>query len=176
LQESTLGVKLLLPVDEYQKNLRAVKYAIMFIAMTFFAFTIIDALCASPFHPIQYTLVGLALILFFVLLLSMSEYLSFNISYLLASISINLVICMYTRGVTRGWEITITIASILTVLYAFLFVLLQVEDYALMLGSMGLLVSLTLVMYLTRGIDWFGTGVPKDRESEPICRTEPCPE
>lgn len=65
LQESSLGVKLPLPVDEYQKNLQAVKYAIMFIAMTFLAFTIIDILCASPFHPIQYTLVGLALILFF---------------------------------------------------------------------------------------------------------------
>lgn len=160
LGSSSFGVKLLMPVDEYLKNTRAVKYAIMFIALTFLAFAIVDILCASPFHPIHYTLVGLALILFFVLLLSLSEHLSFNVAYGAAAMSVLLTISLYTRGVSRRWSVTASIATVLVVLYTFLFILLQLEDYALLLGSAGLSVSLATVMYLTRRIDWFGVGTP----------------
>ena len=156
LNDSSFGVMLHLPVDGYQKCARVVKYSIMFIALTFLAFTVIDVLNESPFHPIHYLLVGLALILFFGLLLSLSEHLSFNGSYLIASIPIVALITAYTRGVTRSWKVAGVIATILTVLYTFMFVLLQLEDYALLLGSVGLFVSLALVMHLTRGIDWFG--------------------
>lgn len=162
LDNSSFGVRLILPVDEYQKSSRAVKYAIMFIALTFLAFTIIDVLTQSPFHPIHYTLVGFALILFFVLLLSMSEHLSFNISYFIAGIAVILIISLYTQGVTRRWELAAAIAGTLAALYGFLFVLLQLEDYALLLGSMGLSISLALVMYLTRRIDWFGVEMLKE--------------
>lgn len=158
LSDSSFGVMLFLPLDEYQKNERVVKYAIMFIALTFLAFTIIDVLNRSPFHPVHYLLVGLALILFFVLLLSLSEHLSFDLAYFVASIPVIVLISSYTRGVTRNWRLAGAVAAILTALYAFLFVLLQLEDYALLLGSVGLLLSLSLVMYLTRGIDWFGVG------------------
>lgn len=158
LQASSFGVKLLLPVGEYQKNIRAVKYAVMFIALTFLAFFVIDVLSGSPLHPIHYTLVGLALVLFFVLLLSVSEHLSFDIAYLIASVAVVLLITMYTRGVTDRWDMAAVVAGILIILYGLLFILLQLEDYALLLGSVSLFASLTSVMYLTRRIDWFRLG------------------
>jgi inner membrane protein len=165
LQASSFGVKLLLPVDEYQKNLRAVKYAVMFIGLTFLAFFIIDVLSRSPFHPIHYTLVGFALILFFILLLSISEHISFNSAYLIASLPVILLISMYTRGVTGLWRVTGMVGGILALLYGLLFVLLQLEDYSLLLGSVSLFASLATVMYLTRRIDWFGLGRPKEDEA-----------
>lgn len=164
LQASSFGVKLLLPVDEYQKNLRAEKYAIMFIGLTFLAFFVIDVLVRSPFHPIHYTLVGFALILFFVLLLSISEHISFNTAYPIASLPVILLISMYTLGITGNWRLTAVVAGILTILYGLLFVLLQLEDYALLLGSISLFASLATVMYLTRRIDWFGLGRLKGNE------------
>lgn len=166
LEGSAFGVRLLLQVDEYQKNWRAIRYAIMFIALTFLTFGMIDVLNRSPFHPIHYTLVGLALILFFVLLLSVSEYQSFNTSYSIACLPTILLITAYTRGVTRSWGVTAVIAGVLAVLYGFLFALLQLEDYALLLGSVALFLSLALVMYLTRRIDWFGIGTRKATDAE----------
>lgn len=162
LTETSFGVRLLLPVDEYQKNSRSVKYAIMFIALTFLTFCMVDVLSTSPFHPIHYTLVGFALILFFVLLLSISEHLAFNYAYLVASVPVILLISLYTRGVTRGWKATGAIGTVLVILYAFLFILLQLSDYSLLLGSLGLFAGLSLVMYLTRSIDWFGMGIKED--------------
>lgn len=162
LQNSAFGVKLLLPVDEYQKNARAVKYALMFIALTFLAFTITDVLSRSPFHPVHYTLVGLALVLFFVLLLSISEHLAFNLAYLIAGIPTILLISMYARWITGKWTITGAITGTLSILYLFLFVVLQLEDYALLMGSVGLFIALSMVMYLTRLIDWFAVGPPEE--------------
>ena len=158
LTSSSFGVKLLLPVDEYQKNFRALKYAIMFIALTFLAFFVLDILAKSPFHPVQYTLVGFGLVLFYVLLLSISEYLPFDVSYWIASVAISLLVTLYTRGATGRFSAAAIIGGCLLVLYGFLFVLLQLEDYALLLGSIGLFAVLALVMYLTRRIDWYGMG------------------
>jgi len=170
LQTPSFGVKLLLPVDEYQKNLRAVKYAVMFIGLTFLAFFVIDILSRSPFHPIHYTLVGFALILFFVLLLSISEHITFNSAYMIASLPVILLISMYTRGITGRWPLTAMVTGILAILYGLLFMLLQLEDYALLLGSISLFVSLAAVMYLTRRIDWFGLG--KMKGSETACSSD----
>ena len=158
LTSSSFGFRLLLPVDEYQKNFRALKYAIMFIALTFLAFFVLDVMAKSPFHPVQYALVGFALVLFYVLLLSLSEYLTFDVSYWIASLAISLLVTLYTRGATRKLSAAGLIGGCLLALYAFLFVLLQLEDYALLLGSIGLFAILALVMYLTRRIDWFGMG------------------
>ncbi len=176
LQDSSFGVKLLLPVDEYQKNARAVKYAIMFIALTFLAFTVTDVLSRSPFHPIHYSLVGLALILFFVLLLSISEHLGFNLAYVIAGIPSILLISMYTRWITGKWRITGAIAGTLSVLYLFLFVVLQLEDYALLMGSVGLFTALSTVMYLTRRIDWFAAGTSGKSAGDLNCLPGPCAE
>ncbi len=152
---STFGVSLLLPVDEYQKTMRTAKYAIMFIALTFLSFFMIELLGKKVIHPIQYLLIGFALLVFYTLLLSLSEYLSFKYSYLIASIGILLLITAYTKNVLSDKLQTVVIATVLVVLYGYLYIILQLQDYALLMGSLGLFVILSIVMYLTRKIDWF---------------------
>jgi inner membrane protein len=154
----TVGVQLFQVVDEYRKSARAVKYAILFVALTFLAFTVVDVLTRTPFHPVHYALVGLALVLFYLLLLSLSEYVVFHAAYGAASLATILLITLYVRGVVRRWGVAGAVAAVLAVLYAFLLVLLQMEDYALLLGSGLLFASLALVMHLTRRIDWFDLG------------------
>ncbi|MDZ7268694.1 MAG: cell envelope integrity protein CreD [candidate division KSB1 bacterium] len=158
LAASAFGVRLLLPIDEYQKTTRSAKYAIMFIALTFLAFFMTEILNRRILHPIQYLLVGFALLVFYTLLLSLSEYLPFNRSYLIASAAVVILISAYTRGMMQSNAIALLIGGILVLLYGFLFVILQLQDYALLLGSIGLFVILALVMYLTRKIDWFNVG------------------
>lgn len=158
LGDFKFGVKLLLPVDEYQKITRSVKYALMFISLTFLAFFLAEMFSGRAIHPIQYVLIGLAMTLFYVVLLSLSEHISFNISYAIASIATIVLVAGYAKGVLKVLKASILIGSVLTALYIFLFVTLQLEDYALLLGSVGLFVILAIVMYLTRGFDWFAMG------------------
>jgi len=153
--ESSFGTSLYLPVDEYQKTSRSVKYALLFIALTFVAFFLSELIVKTAFHPIQYTLIGFALILFYVLLLSLSEHMRFNLAYLIASIGVVLLVTVYALWISAKRQISIVVFFVLAALYAFLFVTLQLQDYALLLGSVGLFAVLSIVMYLTRSIDWF---------------------
>jgi len=158
IMESSFGVELLLPIDEYQKTMRTAKYAIMFIALTFLAFFLTEVLNKKVIHPIQYILIGLALILFYTLLLSFSEHIKFNSAYLLSSFAIIALVTAYTKSVLSNKLATAIIAGILIVLYGFLYIILQLQDYALLLGSVGLFIILAIVMYVTRKIDWFAIG------------------
>lgn len=155
IQDSSFGVKLLMAVDEYQKTMRTAKYAIMFIVLTFVAFFLIEIRSTRVLHPINYLLIGLALIVFYTLLLSISEHMVFRYAYLIASAGIVLMIVVYARSLLSSNSLSALIAGILIVLYGFLYVILQLQDYALLLGSIGLFLVLALVMYLTRRIDWF---------------------
>lgn len=155
IQSSAFGAALLLPVDEYQKSERTSKYASMFIILTFLSFFIIELLNKKLLHPIQYLLVGIALVLFYTLLLAFSEHVSFNNAYLIASVSIILLITGYTRSILSSKLLTLLIALILTVFYTFFFIILQLQDYSLLIGSIGLFIILAVFMYLTRKIDWY---------------------
>jgi len=163
LSSSAFGVRLMVPIDEYQKNSRAAKYAIMFIALMFLAFGMTDVLARVAFHPIHYALVTLALILFYVLLLSFSEQIGFNSAYWVACGAIVALVLVYLYGTVGRAGVTAALGGLLAVQYIFLFVLMQLEDYALLVGSLGLFVMLALVMWLTRKIDWFSVGGPPDR-------------
>jgi inner membrane protein len=156
--ESMFGTRLLSAIDEYQKTTRTAKYAIMFIALTFLSFFMAEVLTGRVIHPIQYVLIGLALVIFYTLLLSISEQVPFNAAYIVSSVAVILLITGYTRSVLANMRATLIILGILTILYGFLFVILQLQDYALLLGSIGLFIILAVVMYLTRTIDWFGIG------------------
>jgi len=158
VDHSAFGVKLLQPVDEYQKVNRAVKYAIMFIVLTFMAFFLTEIFSMAAIHPVQYTLIGLAIVLFYIILLSLSEHIPFNVSYVIASVGVILLISAYAKSVLKTKRAAAVIGGILAALYLFLFVTLQLEDYALLLGSIGLFVILAVVMFLTRRIDWFDIG------------------
>ncbi|MCK8490364.1 cell envelope integrity protein CreD [Spirosoma sp. RP8] len=149
------GVKLLVPIDEYQKTTRSAKYGILFIFLTFVSFFFIEILDRRRIHPMQYLLVGFAICLFYVLLLSISEHISFDWAYLISSGVILTLVTFYVRYVFRNLRLTILFSAILTLLYGFFYSLLQLEDYSLLLGSAGLLLILATTMYLTRHVDWY---------------------
>jgi inner membrane protein len=154
-ENGSFGVKLLLPINEYQKTMRSAKYAGMFILITFTAFFFIEILNRRKLHPIQYLLVGFAVCLFYVLLLSISEHLSFQWAYLIGCITILSLVSFYTKSVFNNTRLTLIFNGILILLYAFFYSLLQMEDYSLLLGSLGLVLILGVIMYLTRNIDWY---------------------
>jgi inner membrane protein len=155
VSNSTFGVDLLLGVDEYQKTIRTAKYAIMFISLTFLTFFMIELLGKKIIHPLQYLLIGFALLIFYTLLLSISEYVVFSFAYIIASTAIISLITIYSYSVLSDILKTGVISGVLIILYGYLYILLQLQDFALLLGSIGLFVVLSVVMYLTRNINWF---------------------
>lgn len=158
---SAFGVELLVPVDGYQKTERASKYGVLFLLLTFLTFFLYEQFNPFTLHPVQYLLVGSALCLFYLLLLSISEHAPFGLAYLAASSATVLLIGGYSMAILRGALRALLMTVVLGALYGYLYVLLQLEDYALLLGSVGLFVILALVMYLTRKIDWSGRMVTK---------------
>jgi inner membrane protein len=157
LDESSFGLSLLFPTDEYQKSTRSVKYAILFIALTFLIFVLIEVINHRKVHPVQYLLVSFGLLIFYTLLISLSEHLGFNLAYLVSGISVVGLITIYTYSIFKKVSLTVLMGSSLTALYIFLFVILQLQDFALLIGSIGLFVILGLVMLLTRKISWYRT-------------------
>jgi inner membrane protein len=151
---SAFGVDLFLPVDSYQKTERSVKYGVLFLILTFLTFFLYEVFSGVPLHPMQYFLVGSALCVFYLLLLSISEHAPFGLSYLVAATATVLLIGGYSAAVLHGRLRALLMTVVLGVLYGYLYVLLQLEDYALLLGSVGLFAILALVMFLTRKIDW----------------------
>lgn len=156
VQSAAFGVRLLVPVDQYQKTLRAAKYAILTIALTFLVFFFAEIQQRTRVHPFQYLLVGLALCLFYVLLLAFAEHMLFNLAYGLAGTGVIALVALYTRSALGTVQLAGLVGGLLVVVYGFIFVLLQLEDYALLVGSLGLFVALALTMYLSRHIDWYG--------------------
>lgn len=156
ISEAAFGVNLLIPVDHYQKSMRSAKYAIMFILLTFLVFLFTEILNGFRIHPVQYLLVGLALIIFYTLLLSISEQLGFTMAYLISSAAIILLISLYSKTIFKENRLMALLAGILIILYGFLFVILRSEDYALLIGSIGLFIVLCVIMYLSRKIKWYG--------------------
>lgn len=155
MDAGSFGLRLTLPIDEYQKTMRSAKYAGYFIVLTFLTFFFIEVLNHRRLHPIQYLLIGAAIVLFYVLLLSLSEHMAFNSAYLLSGLLIISLITAYSFFSLRNLRLTLLVAVVLTIFYGFFYSVLQLQDYALLLGSFGLLLTLALVMYLTRHIDWY---------------------
>jgi len=159
MQHSVFGVDLVNTADDYQKTIRSVKYAILTIGLTFLVFFLIEIINKKKIHPFQYSLVGLALCLFYVLLLSLSEHIDFNLAYLISAAVVIAMITLYSLAVFKIKKLSAVLMLILSILYGYLFVTLQASDYALLLGSAGLVIMLSLTMYLTRNINWYTTEV-----------------
>lgn len=152
---SAIGVSLIQPVDIYQQGERAVKYAALFIVMTFVVFFLWEIVRSRLLHPIQYAFVGFAMCVFYLLLLSLSEHLRFDVAYASAAGATTLLIAVYSIYVLGGIREGTLMGLLLVVLYGFLYLLLQLEDYALLAGSIGLFAMLALLMYSTRRINWY---------------------
>ncbi|WP_054719935.1 cell envelope integrity protein CreD [Marinifilum fragile] len=155
MQESSFGVDLIMPLDDYQKATRSAKYAAMTISLIFLVFFLVEILNGKKIHPFQYTLVGLALCLFYVLLISISEHTNFNIAYLISAGVSSLLISLYSTSVFKSLKFTAILSSTILGIYTFLFVTLQLADYALLMGSIGLTVILAITMFFTRNINWY---------------------
>ncbi|MDR0834480.1 MAG: cell envelope integrity protein CreD [Candidatus Symbiothrix sp.] len=155
LDDTSFGVNLVDMVDHYQQNMRSAKYALMFIVLTFVAFFFVEVLTKKRIHPIQYLLVGIALILFYSLLLSLSEQINFAVAYLISSIATIALITGYASGIFKNKKQTGILALILSILYLFLYVVLQLEDVALLIGSVGLFIILGIIMYFSQKIKWY---------------------
>jgi len=154
LSSAAFGVNLLVPVDSYQQTTRSVKYAILIILLTFTAFFLIEWIDSRPIHSLQYLLVGFALCLFYTLLLSLSEYTGFNTAYGIASLATIGLITWYVGSMLRSSRLSLLIVLLLAIQYGFIFTLIQLQDYALLMGSIGLFLTLALVMYFSRRIKW----------------------
>lgn len=158
LSALAMGVRLIQPVDEYQQAERAMKYAILFVLLTFSGFFLFEMLKKLPIHPMQYALVGAALATFYLLLIALSEHLAFVYAYLAASAACVALMGFYLSAVLQRWQRGAAFAALLSLLYATLYALLQSEDNALMLGSLLVFAGLAAVMVLTRRLDWAKVG------------------
>jgi len=154
LNEYAFGVNFMIPVDEYQKSERATKYGILVIGLTFLIFFLIQTLSKIAIHPFQYLMIGLGLVMFYTLLISISEHSSFLTAYLIAGVAIVIMISLYSRSILKGWKFPLFIAISLLALHTFIYIIIQLESYALLVGSIGLFIILGAVMYVSRKIDW----------------------
>ena len=153
---STLGVNFLIMVDAYQQTTRTLKYAILFLLLTFMVFFFAETISKQRIHPIQYLMVGCSLILFYLLLLSISEHIGFGWSYLVAATGIILQISLYCYSILKTRKFALQVGGMLAGLYAFLYILLRLEDSALLVGSISLFVLLGIAMYIIRNVNWYG--------------------
>ncbi len=154
LSAASFGVSLFLPADDYQKTERSVKYALLFILLTTLTFFLIELVSPVRLYAMHYLLVGFALVLFYLLLLALSEHLGFGLAYALAAAGCSGLIAGYAKSLLRSASWAGLLLACLATLYGYLYLLLQAEDYALLMGAIGLFAILGLVMFLTRRLDW----------------------
>ena len=162
--DTVMGIKLLQGQDHYSKTDRSIKYALLIITLTFVVYIFIELLQKKRIHAAQYILVGAALLIFYTLLLSISEYTGFDIAYAIAASAVILQISIYTGMVFRSAKTGIVFGTLITALYIFIFSLIQLEDYALLAGSVGLFLILSLVMFFARKISWTRNGTETQLE------------
>ena len=164
---SRFGVELVNPVDHYRMAERSVKYAGLFILLTFATLWLIEVLAGVRVHPIQYLLLGGALCLFYLLELSLSEHLGFPLAYTVASFSVVALVAGYSVVVLHHIRRALFVIAVVSLLYAYLYILLMNEDYALLIGSVGLFLILAAIMYATRRVDWYAVGTRSPAPLDP---------
>ena len=158
IEKSRFGVELANPVDPYRMADRSVKYAALFILLTFTLIWLVEVLAAVRVHPIQYLMIGAALCIFYLLELSLSEHITFPVAYVTATLAIVAMVAAYSRVVLRETGRALAVGAGVAALYGYLYVLLTNEDFALLIGSVGLFVVLGGIMILTRRVNWYSAG------------------
>ncbi len=159
-QQMSFGVDFYQPVSLYRLSLRAAKYAVLFIGLTFVAYFLFEVMAGLRLHPLQYLLVGFANALFYLLLLSLAEHIGFGWAYLASSGASISLVAGYSVAILGRESRGLLMAIILAGLYSFLYMTLKAETYALLAGALGLWITLAIIMFLTRRIDWYAQGGP----------------
>jgi inner membrane protein len=152
---SWFGVGFLSGIDSYRNVERAIKYGILFVVLVFATFFLFEVLAGLRLHPFQYALVGAALSLFYLGLLSLSEFLAFGTAYATAAVTTAALIWFYTLKVLQSGRRSAWIVALLLGIYGFLYVTLQLQDYSLLFGTAGLFLVLGALIVVTRNIDWY---------------------
>jgi inner membrane protein len=155
LQGSDFGVKLLIPVDQYQKSTRTSKYAQLIIILTFVALFLVEITRKIRIHPFQYILIGAALIIYYSLLLSISEQLGYNAAYWIAASATVILISLYSTTFLKNTSLVILLSSLMTVFYTFIFVIILQQDLSLLIGSIGLFIVVAALMFFSRSVKWY---------------------
>jgi len=155
LQLSNLGVNFLIMVDSYQQTTRALKYSVLFLLLTFMTFFFAEIITRQRIHLVQYLMVGCGLLVFYLLLLSISEHMAFSWSYLIAAIGVILQISLYCFSILKTRKFALQVGALLSFLYIFLYVLLRLQDSALLIGSISLFILLSVAMYIIRNVNWY---------------------
>lgn len=162
IASANFGVSLYQPVDNYQQNERSAKYAVLILFLTFISFFFIEILNKKRIHPIQYILVGLALTVFYTLLLSLSEQVGFATAYWISAAIIIGMLSFYSLSMLKSRKLAGFMLLFFVIIYGFIFVILRMEDLSLLVGSFGLVLVLGLCMYLSRKVDWYNIK-PKEK-------------
>jgi inner membrane protein len=155
LSGSDFGVKLLIPVDQYQKSIRTSKYGILMILLTFVALFLVEITQKIRIHPFQYILIGAALIIYYTLLLSFSEHMGYNLAYIIASLATVILVGLYSSSFLQNKKLVTLFSLLLLIFYTFIFVIILQQDYSLLLGSIGLFLIIGLLMYFSRKVKWY---------------------
>lgn len=158
LEGADFGVELLIPVDQYQKSMRTAKYGVLIILLTFIALFLVEVLQKIRVHPFQYILIGAALTIYYSLLLSFSEHVGYNLSYLISSLATVTLIGLYAISFLNNVKLAVLFSTVLSCFYIFIFVIIQEQDYSLMIGSIGLFSIIGMLMYFSRKINWYSPG------------------
>lgn len=163
--EDAFGARFIQPIGLYQLVLRATKYGVLFVGLTFVSYFLIEVIGSLALHPLQYLLVGFANTLFYMLLLSLAEHVGFDIAYGISAAASVVLISGYSASILLRRSRAALMAAVLTALYAFLYLTLKAESFALLAGSIGLWIVLATVMYLTRGINWYAAGASDQKQT-----------
>lgn len=155
LSGSEFGVRLLIPADQYQKSTRTAKYGQLIILLAFTALFLVEITTKTRIHPFQYILIGAALIIYYTLLLSFSEQVGYNAAYAIASIATVLLVTLYSTSFLKGKPIVL-FSLLMASFYTFIFIIIQAQDFSLLIGSIGLFLIIGLLMYFSRNIKWYG--------------------
>ena len=162
----SITAEFITPVDNYQKTMRSVKYAVLFLIIPFLTIFIFEIFTRVRIHPVQYCLIGFADVLFYLLLLAISEHLTFGATYFISALAVCLTTLGYGAAIFRKLKWGVLFALVQGITYVFLFGTLQAEDYALLIGTLGLFCVVVALMVLTRKVDWYGTGVISEEKQE----------
>ncbi len=154
LLEHSFGLDLMVSVDQYQQNERAAKYGLLVIGLTFLTFFMIQVINKLSIHIMEYAMIGLAMVLFYTLLLSITEHSTFSVAYLISSLATISLISVYSFSLLKKVKLLFFVTTTMSLLYAYIFVIIQMESYALLSGSIGLFIILSIVMYFSRKVDW----------------------
>jgi inner membrane protein len=163
-EKLAFGVSMIQPSDQYAKTNRSVKYAILFIGLSFAMFFITELVQSRRVHPIQYVLIGMALVIFYTLLLSIGEFTGFNIAYGIATLATVALVGLYAIQLFKSTSTGFLLGCLLGMLYGYIYVLIQLEDTALLAGSIGLFVLLAIAMHFSKKVKWY----PASTGMEPV--------